>query len=155
MRRLFPYILPLLLACTAAQVEPGWAENPSARNAPVGRWKTVDDMTGKAKSIVLIWEQDGKLFGTVQKLLNPDPKDPNPRCVDCSGEKKGKPVVGMQILQNLSKNGDGWSGGTILDPSTGKTYKCLLSLLDGGAKLKVRGFVGFAMLGRTQYWQRE
>ena len=126
-----------------------------AANSPLGRWKTVDDLTGKAKSIVLIWEQNGKLFGRVQKLVNPDPKDPNPRCNGCSGDQKDKPVVGLQIMQNLSKDKDGWSGGTILDPATGKIYKCLLSVLDGGAKLKVRGFIGISLLGRTQYWQRE
>ena len=155
MRSPFRYVLPVLLASIAVLAQPGWAESSPPANSPLGRWKTVDDITGKAKSIVLIWEQNGKLFGRVQKLLNPDPQDPNPRCVDCSGEKKGKPVVGMQIMQDLSKDGDGWSGGTILDPATGKIYKCLVSVLDGGAKLKVRGFIGVSLLGRTQYWQRE
>jgi uncharacterized protein (DUF2147 family) len=148
------FFLLVLLVCTAVSAQPGRAENP-APNSPLGRWKTVDDITGKAKSIVLIWEQNGKLFGKVQKLVDPDPKDPNPRCQDCSGEQKGKPVVGLQILQNLSKDKDGWSGGTILDPATGKIYKCLVSVLDGGAKLKVRGFIGVSLLGRTQYWQRQ
>ena len=129
------------------------AENGPA--SPVGRWKTVDDLTGKAKSVVLIWEQNGKLFGQVQKLVNPDPRNPNPRCDGCVGDQKGKPVIGLQIMQNLRKDGDAWSGGTILDPSTGKIYKCLVSVLDGGAKLKVRGFIGFSLLGRTQYWQRQ
>jgi uncharacterized protein (DUF2147 family) len=138
-----------------ASAVPARAEAPPQANSPLGRWKTVDDITGKVKSIVLIWEQNGKLFGKVQKLVNPDPKNPNPRCEDCSGEQKGKPVVGLQIMQNLSKDGDGWSGGTILDPATGKIYKCLVSVLDGGAKLKVRGFIGVSLLGRTQYWLRE
>jgi uncharacterized protein (DUF2147 family) len=155
MRTRIRYILPVLLASIAVLAQPGWSESSSSANSPLGRWKTIDDLTGKAKSVVLIWEQDGKLFGKVQKLLNPDPQNPNPRCVDCSGEQKGKPVVGMQIMQNLSKDGSGWSGGTILDPATGKIYKCLVSVLDGGAKLKVRGFIGVSLLGRTQYWQRE
>ena len=124
-------------------------------DSPVGRWKTVDDVTGKPKSVVSIWEENGKLYGKVQKLVDPDPQDPNPRCQDCSGELKDKPVVGLQILWDLQKDGDAWSGGQILDPSNGKTYKCLLSVEDGGNKLKVRGFVGIAMLGRTQYWLRE
>src|SRR5580658_7535417 len=123
--------------------------------SPVGRWKTIDDLTGKAKSVVLIWEEGGKLFGRVQKLVDPDPKDPNPTCDGCAGAQKGKPVVGMRILWDLQKDGDGWSGGTILDPATGKTYKCLLSVEEGGTKLKVRGFIGISMLGRTQYWLRE
>ncbi len=127
----------------------------AAKASPVGRWKTIDDVTGKVKSVVTIWEEKGKLFGRVQKLVDPDPKDPNPTCDDCSGEQKGQPVVGLKILWDLQKDGDAWSGGTILDPANGKTYKCLVSMEDGGAKLKVRGFVGLSLLGRTQYWLRE
>ena len=127
----------------------------SRRDSPVGRWRTVDDVTGKAKSIVTIWEENGKLYGRVQNLVDPDPKDPNPRCEDCTGDQKNKPVIGLRILWDLQKDGDGWSGGTILDPANGKTYKCLLQLEDGGTKLKVRGFIGVSLLGRTQYWQRE
>jgi uncharacterized protein (DUF2147 family) len=131
------------------------AESGQAGNSPVGRWRTVDDVTGKAKSVVAIWEENGKLYGRVQKLLDPDPNDPNPTCDDCAGDQKGQPVIGLKILWDLQKDGDGWSGGTILDPANGKTYKCLLSVEDGGTKLKVRGFVGVSVLGRTQYWLRE
>ena len=127
----------------------------SSASSPVGRWKTIDDVTGKVKSVVAIWEENGKLYGRIQKLLDPDPGNPNPKCEDCDGELKGKPVVGLRILWDLQKDGDGWSGGTILDPANGKTYKCLVSVEDGGTKLKVRGFIGISMLGRTQYWLRE
>jgi uncharacterized protein (DUF2147 family) len=124
-------------------------------NSPVGRWRTVDDVTGKAKSVVVISEEKGKLYGWVQKLVDPDPHDPNPTCKDCTGEQKDRPVLGLRILWDLQRDGDSWSGGTILDPANGKTYKCLLSIVDGGTKLKVRGFIGFSLLGRTQYWLRE
>jgi len=127
----------------------------SSMNSPVGRWRTVDDATGRPKSVVLIWEENGKLYGRVQELVDPDPNDPNPTCDDCEGDQKGQPVVGLRILWDLQKDGDGWSGGTILDPKNGKTYKCLLSVEDGGTKLKVRGFIGLSLLGRTQYWLRE
>jgi uncharacterized protein (DUF2147 family) len=153
------------ILCLVLSVLHGWvltaADKPETRaassstNSPVGRWRTVDDATGVAKSVVSIWEEGGKLYGRVQKLVNPDPKDPNPRCDDCTGDQKGKPVIGLKILWDLRKDGDGWSGGTILDPANGKTYKCLLTLEDGGAKLKVRGFIGISLLGRTQYWLRE
>jgi uncharacterized protein (DUF2147 family) len=110
---------------------------------------------GKIKSVVTIWEEAGKLYGRVQKLVNPDPKDPNPRCTSCTGEQKGRPVVGLKILWDLQKDGNAWSGGTILDQESGKMYKCLLSLQDGGEKLKVRGFIGLSLFGRTQYWLRD
>ncbi len=133
---------------------PAGAED-SQSTSPVGQWRTVDDATGKTKSVVTIWEEAGKLYGRIQKLVNPDPKDPNPTCDGCSGEQKGQPVIGMRILWDLQKDGDAWSGGTILDPESGKTYKCLVSVEEGGTKLKVRGFIGLSLLGRTQYWLRE
>jgi uncharacterized protein (DUF2147 family) len=129
-------------------------ENPSM-DSPVGQWQTVDDVTGKPKSVVIIWQENGKLYGKVTKLVDPDPQDPNPTCDDCTGVQKGQPVVGLKILWDLERDGDQWSGGTILDPSNGKTYKCQVSLEEGGTKLKVRGFLGVSLLGRTQVWQRE
>jgi uncharacterized protein (DUF2147 family) len=148
------WILAVLVLCAAVGA-PNLRADDAAKASPVGRWKTVDDVTGKVKSIVTIWEDKGKLFGKVQKLIDPDPKNPNPKCEDCSGDNKNQPVVGLKILWDLQKDGNTWSGGTILDPANGKTYKCLVSMEDGGAKLKVRGFIGLALLGRTQYWLRD
>lgn len=154
-----------LILCLALSVFFGFVSTPkvraeipvqdSSRNSPVGRWKTVDDVTGKAKSVVVIWEENGKLYGRIQKLVDPDPNDPNPRCEECTGDQKGKRVIGLRILWDLCRDSNGWSGGSILDPANGKTYKCQLSVEDGGRKLKVRGFIGVSLLGRTQYWLRE
>lgn len=116
-----------------------------------GKWKTFDDKTGDAKSIVEITERNGKLYGKVIELLNPDMKDV--KCKDCPDGDKDKPVLGIEVLKGLSKDGDKYSNGKILDPSSGKTYKCTLSL-DGDNTLKVRGYIGFAALGRTQTWKR-
>jgi uncharacterized protein (DUF2147 family) len=104
---------------------------------------------------VAIAEEGGKLVGTVEQLLDPPKDDPAPRCVKCEGDRKDQPIVGMKILWGMKKDGSGWSGGRILDPNNGKTYKCNLSLADGGKKLEVRGFIGMPLLGRTQTWVRE
>ncbi len=122
--------------------------------SPVGLWRTVDDETGKAKSLVKIWEKNGKLYGRIVKLINPDDGNANPNCDKCPGALKDKPVVGMTIMKGLSKDGDEWNGGTILDPKNGKTYKVLIEVIKGGKALKVRGYIGFSLLGRTQYWHR-
>jgi uncharacterized protein (DUF2147 family) len=127
---------------------------PAAELSPVGRWKTIDDNTGKPKSIVRIWEEGGKLFGKVESLILQPGEDPAPKCTKCEGERKDKPVIGMVILWDLTKDGSEWSGGKILDPDNGKTYRCYVEPVEGGAKLKVRGYIGFALLGRTQYWLR-
>lgn len=135
----------ILLACI-------WAITSSLSAQSVfGKWKTFDDKTNEAKSIVEITERDGKLYGKVIQLLNPAMK--TLKCKDCPGTDKGKPVEGLEVLKGLSKDGDKYTDGKILDPASGKTYKCTISL-DGKDKLNVRGYIGFAALGRTQVWER-
>lgn len=116
-----------------------------------GKWKTIDDNTGEAKSIVEIFKKDGKMYGKVVEILNKDKKDA--MCIDCPGDAKGKRIEGLVILKDLKKDGDEYKGGTIMDPNSGKIYKSHMTL-DGADKLKVRGYVGFSLLGRTQVWQR-
>lgn len=129
---------------------------PSSSEAtPVGQWKTVDDATGKFKSLVSIWEEHGKVYGKIEKILDPSSADPDPSCGHCQGELKNRRLIGLRILWDLKKDGAQWSGGKVLDPESGKIYKCSIAVEDGGKKLKVRGFIGFSLLGRTQYWLRD
>jgi uncharacterized protein (DUF2147 family) len=127
----------------------------AATDNPVGLWRTIDDKSGKEKSLVRVSESNGQLQITVEKLFREPGEEPNPLCDKCPGEKKNKPVIGMQIGSGLKKDGDVWSGGEILDPQNGKTYKCKVWLEDKGKKLNVRGFIGVSVLGRTQVWVRE
>lgn len=126
------------------------AQAPSA----VGRWTTIDDETKKPKSVITIYEEGGKLFGKIEKLFREPTEEQNPLCDKCEGTLKNQPITGMVILRDLKKDGDEWTGGTILDPANGKTYKCKIAVQDGGKKLKVRGYIGMALLGRTQHWVR-
>src|SRR5690554_2864013 len=116
----------------------------------IGKWKTIDDHTGEAKSIVEISEKNGKIYGKVLKILT-DKKDA--KCDKCPGADKGKPIEGLTIIRGLTKDGSSYSGGTIIDPGTGKEYKCTIKL-NGSDKLDVRGYVGIQALGRTQTWIR-
>lgn len=117
----------------------------------VGTWKTIDDETGQEKSYVEVYEKDGKLYGKILELLAEE--DKGNKCDVCPGKKKDQPIEGMEILMDMEKEKDYWSGGKILDPKTGKVYKCYIEL-EGADKLKVRGYIGFSLLGRTQYWYR-
>ena len=144
----------LLSTCAMAQTQ-ATSKRTFSLLSPVGRWKTVDDATGKVKSVVVIGEPDNKLYGKIEKLVDPDPQDPDPRCTRREGEMKDQPLIGLRILWDLKKVGNQWSGGMILDPDNGKAYRCSIALEDGGQTLKVRGFIGFSLLGRTQYWLRE
>jgi uncharacterized protein (DUF2147 family) len=127
----------------------------SNMSTPVGKWKTVDDRTGKVRSLVAIWEEDGKLYGKIERLMDPDLKHTNPPCIACVGALKDKPVIGLRILWDLKKDGDKWSGGRVLDPENGKSYRCIIAMQESGKILKVRGFIGFSIFGRTQYWLRD
>jgi uncharacterized protein (DUF2147 family) len=119
--------------------------------SPVGKWRTIDDASGKTKSIVEISEtSDGLLQGRVIEILHSD-LGPDPVCEKCPGERKGQPIEGMVILWDMEADGDEWSGGRILDPKKGKVYKCVLRLNSEG-HLEVRGFIGFSLIGRTQVW---
>ena len=121
---------------------------------PVGRWTTIDDETKKPKSVIAIYEEDGKLFGKIEKIFPEPGEKPDPVCEKCEGTLKDQPIIGMVIMRNLKKDDDEWSGGTILDPKNGKTYKCKIAVEDKGKKLKVRGYIGMSLLGRTQHWVR-
>ena len=137
------FALPLMVLAMAA----------SAQNSRTGRWKTIDDETGKVKSIVEITQAaNGALQGKVVEILQSD-RGPNPTCDKCKGANKDKPVKGMTILWGLKKDGDEWNGGTVLDPAKGKTYKSKIEMLDGGRKLGMSGCVAF--ICRQQVWVRE
>lgn len=116
----------------------------------VGKWKTIDDETGKAKSIVKIYMKDGKAYGKIVDLIDPD--EPNPKCTECTDHRKDKPMIGMNIITGLTKEGDKWEGDkAILDPENGKIYDCKI-WTEGSNKLKVRGYISF--LYRTQVWYK-
>jgi uncharacterized protein (DUF2147 family) len=113
-----------------------------------GKWKTIDDETGKPKSIIEIFKKsDGKYYGKIAQLLA---KPEHETCVNCTDDRKNKPLIGMEIIRGLSKDGDEFSGGKITDPKNGKTYKCLIKR--EGEKLNVRGYLGFSIIGRSQTW---
>jgi uncharacterized protein (DUF2147 family) len=144
------FITASLLAAIFA-LPSAWAQS----NSPVGVWKTIDDQTGKPKSLVRITENDGVLTGKIEKLFREPSEIQSPVCDKCEGAQKDQPILGMTILNGLKKDGDEYNGGTILDPHNGKTYKSKLEVKDGGKKLDVRGYIGMPMLGRSQTWVRE
>lgn len=121
---------------------------------PIGYWKTLDDNTGKPKSIVQIWKtKDNVLMGKVIKIFSKNDKE-SPVCTKCTGEKLNQPIVGMVIIFGLEAKEKQWANGKILDPENGKTYSCNVRTLENGKKLHVRGFIGLPLLGRSQTWER-
>jgi uncharacterized protein (DUF2147 family) len=122
---------------------------------PVGLWRTTDDRTGKERALVRIVENEGVYEGRVEKIFSQPDDDPRHLCRKCEGARKDQPIIGMNILWGLKRDGDQYSGGEILDAKEGKVYRCKMKLVEGGRKLEVRGFIGIALFGRSQTWTRE
>ena len=136
-------LIHLLIYFSLSQLQPTSVE---------GFWITQDDESGKQKSEVLIYKDNGKLYGKIVRLLLPE--DQGKICVNCKGKDEGKPIAGLVIVNNLIWEGESWEDGTILDPKSGKLYDCFITLEDNN-NLKVRGFLGFSIFGRTQNWIRK
>ena len=128
------------------------AQTEQTMPGPTGVWRTFDDKTGHAKGEVRVFEENGRWVGQVTRVY--DSKDAQSRCDDCKDDRKGKPILGLTIMRNMTLTDGEYSGGDILDPDTGKVYKCKFRLADGGGKLVMRGFLGISLLGRTQTWVR-
>lgn len=147
-----PPRLPRLIA-TAALLLPLLAH--AQQDPAVGLWRTIDDSTGKAKSLVRITEANGEYSGRIEKLFREPDQEQNPRCDKCEDSRQNQPITGMVIINGMKRDGERYSGGRILDPASGKIYKANMTPTDGGRKLEVRGYVGVPALGRSQTWVRE
>lgn len=144
--RPFRLLLCVLLLAFAAPV--------FAQNTPIGRWHSIDDKSGKPKAVIEVFDAgQGRLSARIVELLG-ERKDPNPMCNACTGARKNKPVIGMVIAWGLRRDGDTWADGRILDPENGKEYSVKMTLIEGGKRMQVRGFLGLSLLGRTQVWRR-
>ena len=125
-----------------------------AGGSPVGKWKTIDDETKKEKSIVEVYEVGGKVYGRILQLLQEKDGGASKLCTKCTGSDLNKPMIGLVIVKGLTADGGEYAGGTIMDPNNGKVYKCKMEVVEGGNTMKVRGFLGISLLGRTQIWHK-
>jgi uncharacterized protein (DUF2147 family) len=143
-------IASLAMLSVALCAAPATATEPVS---PIGLWKTIDDKTGSARAIVRIYEQDGKLFGRIERSFTPGAE--NRVCDVCTDERKDQPIIGLIIIRNIQSKDGEYAGGDILDPDTGTIYRCKFRLAQDGARLIVRGYIGISLLGRSQTWQRQ
>lgn len=140
MKKIFVFLLLVMLSVTV--------------NAQTifGKWENRDEETNKVDSVIEVYEKDGKAYAKIVEIT--DKNRQNAVCDKCKGKRKNQPILGMNILSGLKKDGKEWSGGKILDPKNGKEYKCYIKLVKDD-KLKIRGYIGFSLLGRTAYWFRK
>ena len=138
------YICLLLLVCMSVHA---YAQDHTV----LGRWKTIDDATAEAKSIVEIYSKDNQVFGKIVEIFNPEDRDKT--CTFCKGDAYNKPLIGLTIIKNLKKDDNEYEGGTVFDPENGKEYRAKIWLdKDNPDRLNVRGYILF--LFRTQQWIR-
>ncbi|MDN7551316.1 DUF2147 domain-containing protein [Burkholderia vietnamiensis] len=121
--------------------------------SPVGVWKSIDDSSGQPRSLIEISRAaDGTLQGVVVQELPVD--NPAHRCTSCTDDRKDQVIKGMTVIRGLKQDGDEWSGGNVLDPDSGRIYRCKIKLADA-QHLVVRGYLGVSLLGRSQTWVRQ
>lgn len=125
-----------------------------AAKGVVGYWQTIDHDTNKPSSLIYIWKSKGKYFGKIAKVYQENGHKKKDRCVKCTGSRRNKPMLGLEIIRNMVAQRDEWTDGTILDPTNGKDYHAKMWLEKGERELHVRGYIGIPLFGRTDVWYR-
>lgn len=147
------WALTVLLAGAAQAAGSNTANvSPAGSSSPAGNWHTFDDHTGKERGMVHIDATGGVVTGHVVSTV--DPADADHVCDKCDDDRRGQKLIGLEIIRGMRPDGDGWSGGRLLDPETGGIYRGTLQLQDGGRKLVLRGYLGISLFGRSQTWVR-
>lgn len=122
-----------------------------------GTWRTIDDKTGFSKALIEIKKSDNGVYqGKIIKILPRPGYTPKTHCQDCPAPYKGAPILGLTVLDGMKqKNATEYEGGTILDPLSGKVYKSKIKVSNNGKRLRMRGYVGVEVFGRSQTWIRD
>jgi uncharacterized protein (DUF2147 family) len=104
---------------------------------------------------ILIYKKGNKYFGKLDWIKVPNDEGGKPK-VDKKNPNdalKSRPMLGLELLKDFVFDGDDmYVDGNIYDPQNGKTYSCKMTL--DGTKLKIRGYIGISLIGRTEVWTR-
>jgi uncharacterized protein (DUF2147 family) len=146
----FPPLLPALLAVAIGLLPTFTAAEP----APIeGRWITFDD-TNQKRAVIEIVREGRLATGRIVELFLKPGEDPDPVCENCPGAFRGRRIRGLVILAvEAEENGMSYRG-TVLDPEEGSNYRCVVTLLPDGKRLRLRGFVALEIFGRSEVWVR-
>ncbi len=147
--------MKFLKATLAVPISLALSHGAQAAVTPEGLWRTYNDKTGEAESLVRISNSGGAYIGVIETILDPD--EQGATCELCTDARKGKPVLGMKVIRDIHKsdNEEGlWEGGRILDVRSGKDYKVHLRIDGEDKEMRVRGYLGFSLIGRTSLFER-
>lgn len=124
-----------------------------AQNADgiLGKW-----VNPSGEGQIQVYKKGNLFFGKLAWLKSPNDETTGQPKLDSKNPDKAlqsTPLLGLEILKNFKHNGaDVYEDGTIYDPKNGKTYSCKMTL--NGNKLKIRGYIGISLLGRSEVWTR-
>src|SRR5262245_39547161 len=144
-------VLPVAVA--AILVNSAFAAPLRAEPSVVGFWEQADD-NGRVQAWFSFYEKNGVYQGAIAKMFPAPGEKPPTVCAKCPGEQRNAPMIGLVIVNGMQRKGRSYENGTILDPRDGSIYSAAMELSPDGQKLKVRGFIGFELLGQTQVWRR-
>ncbi|AXY55599.1 DUF2147 domain-containing protein [Acinetobacter chinensis] len=128
----------------------------AATDPLVGKWKTIDDRTGFSLSDVTITKNKANQYtATIVDVRSSPGGIKQVQCVKCTGDNKGKPLIGLTTLAGLTTNPekkDEFINGTLLDPHTGNIYPARARLGSNGKHLVIRGLIDGTSVGRNMTW---
>lgn len=118
-------------------------------NAIVGKWLSA---TGEGQ--IEVYKKGDKFFGKLSWIKFPNDEQGKPKVDKLNPDPalRTRPELGLELLQNFTYDDGTYKDGTIYDPKSGKTYSCKMTL--NGNVLKIRGYIGISLLGRTEEWTR-
>ncbi len=142
----------LMLLATVLFALPNVVAQKVSEDDVLGTWLNEDE-----DAHIQVTKRDNKFFGKVIWIKDPiDPETGKEKLDKLNPDEslRSRPRLGLEILTNFEYDGDDrWDSGKIYDPKSGKTYSCYIKYLDQD-KLKIRGFIGVSLIGKTTYWTR-
>jgi uncharacterized protein (DUF2147 family) len=146
----FALLLTISALATFATAAPSvQAAEPSA----AGLWEKVDD-DGKPVGWFLFVERNGVYEGAIAKLFMRPGEDPHPKCVDCPGDRKDAPLLGLSLIRDMKRDGLKYEGGNIIDPRNGTIWRAMMTVSPDGKILTMRGYLAIPILGKDEIWKR-
>jgi hypothetical protein len=144
------FLLALIGGATALGLATGVA---AAEPSAAGLWQKIED--GKPVVWVLVVERDGVFEGAFAKMFPKPGEAPDFRCTKCEDDRKDKPMLGLSFIRDMKrKEARKYEDGNILDPRDGKIYHGVMEVTEDGQTLKLRGYLGYIIFGKTEEFAR-